>query len=142
MKKKVVIALMVCLCTANVLSVSASSNTNQDKKGIEINSNSTPICDDAANTRDSITPRAVNVTDSYVWYGWQTFAEGRLLCIEGFVTARETHYTRTSMQKVSTGAVYQSAYATGTGKVAANKYNITPPANPESYEGRVHYGSL
>ncbi|RDU22340.1 hypothetical protein [Anaerosacchariphilus polymeriproducens] len=141
MKKiMIVLILLVTLCIGNTLSVFAQTDASTHLKGKEISSDSVPICDDSSSSRNS--KLSLNVTASNVWYGWQVHAEGRLLCIEGSVTASAKHYTRTSMEKKSTGYVYKSAYNTGTGKVSVNKYDITPPSDPGSYTGRVHYGSL
>lgn len=99
-----------------------------------------PICE------MEVVPYAKVVTASDVWYGAQLFAEGRLLCIESFVTVMDGntpayHYTRASIEHKTYGSVLREKTEWGTGEVHSNIYDIPQSADPDGrYKGRVYYG--
>ena len=91
-------------------------------------------------------PYAKVVIASDVWYGAQLHAEGRLLCIESFVTVMDGntpayHYTRASVEHKTYGSVLREHTEWGTGEVHSNIYDIPQSADPDGrYMGRVYYG--
>lgn len=114
----------------------SSSQTEQ----IEYEVDSEPICE------MKVVPYSKRVTASDVRYGAQLYAEGRLLCIESFVTVMDGnspahHYTRASIEHKVYGSVLREKTVWGDGEVHSNIYDIPQSADRYgNYKGRVYYG--
>lgn len=141
--KKILVVAMGCLLMLSSSSTTfAAKNTDNslrsEQYAYDVESN--PICE------MEIIPRAKKVTASDVWYGAQLYAEGRLLCIESYVTVMDGntpayHYTRASIEHKTYGSVLKENTEWGTGEVHSNIYDIPQSADPDGrYKGRVYYG--
>ncbi len=141
--KKALVAVTGCLLIlGSSLTVFAAETTDNSLRSEQFayDVDPDPICD-----MEQV-PYAKVVTASDVWYGSQLYAEGRLLCIESFVTVMDGsteawHYTRASIEHKTNGSILREKTEWGFGEVHSNIYDIPQSEDPDGrYKGRVHYG--
>lgn len=105
----------------------------------ELKTNPVPVFE--GSVTNTITSRAVKVTDSEVNYEWSNNS-GNWVYADSFVTVKNgtvdyKHYTRVQIEKSS--SVYaKSPTEWGVGKVPAETDDVAYPG--ENYEGRIYYG--